>query len=162
MRRIKLIGWTALVCILSGPAIAQGFAITVIEFAGGPEQVVTFNNPKVVAYDGTDTPLFKADRNYLFGSASKLGNTAGHVFAWDLDRKKVRISAAGRPQIWLACSEIKTMSIACATTLRIANDGSLVISGSGSNGGKRGAEPYEINAAGAARLPDCPGDPRCP
>lgn len=162
MRRIKLIGWAALACLLSGPAIAQGFAITVIEFAGGPDQVVAFNNPKIVAYDGTDGALFKADYNYLFGSASKLGNPAGHVFAWDLDRKKVRVSAAGRPQIWLACSEIKAMSIACSTNLRIANDGSLVISASGTSGGKRGVDPYEINAAGAARLPDCPGDPRCP
>lgn len=143
-------------------AIAQTFPLTVVEFAGGPDQLITFSAAKVVAYDANDTPVFKADRTFLFGGASKLGNTAGRVFAWDLARKKVRVSAAGRPQIWLACSEVKPMSLACSTTLRIANDGSLVISGIGPNGGLRGSGPIEADAATLARLPDCPGDPRCP
>jgi hypothetical protein len=143
-------------------ALAQGFALTVVEFGGGPDQLVTLNTAKVVTYDDADTPLYKADRNFLFGGTSKLGNPAGRVFAWDLERRKVRISAAGKPQVWLACSEIKAMSIACSTSLRIANDGSLVITGMGAEGGKRGKEPFEVNAAGASRLPDCPGDPRCP
>lgn len=162
MSRITYVACAALACALPVAAIAQGFALSVVEFAGGPDQVVTFSGAKVVTYDGTDTPLYKADRNFLFGSTGKLGNPAGRVFAWDLDRKKVRISPAGKPQVWLACTEIQAMSIACSTTLRVANDGSLVISGSGAEGGKRGTAPFEVNAAGAARLPDCPGDPRCP
>lgn len=162
MNKITFTACAALACALPAAAIAQGFALSVVEFAGGPDQIVTFNGAKVVTYDGADTPLYKADRDFLFGSTSKLGNSSGRVFAWDLDRKKVRISAAGKPQVWLACSEIKAMSIACSTALRVANDGSLVISGSGSEGGKRGTAPFEVNAAGAARLPDCPGDPRCP
>ncbi|MBX9797161.1 hypothetical protein [Sphingomonas sp.] len=143
-------------------AAAQAFSLTVVEFAGGPDQLIAFNGAKVVAYDASDTPLFRADHGFLFGANSKLGNPAGRVFAWDLARKKVRVSAAGLPQVWLACSELKPMSLACSTTLRIANDGSLVISGTGLNGGKRGNGPMEADAATLARLPDCPGDPRCP
>jgi len=156
-------GVTALMAIgLPAAAVAQAFSLTVVEFAGGPDQLITFNTGKVVAYDASDTPMFRADRAFLFGDGSKLGNPAGRVFAWDLVRKKVRVSAAGRPQIWLACSELKPMSLACSTTLRIANDGSLVISGTGLNGGLRGNGPIEADAATLARLPDCPGDPRCP
>lgn len=158
VRRALLLGAIA----LPVAAIAQAFPLTVVEFAGGPDQLITFNAGKVVAYDANDTPVFKADRAFLFGDASKLGNMAGRVFAWDLVRKKVRVSAAGRPQIWLACSELKAMPLACSTNLRIANDGSLVISGIGSNGGLRGGGPIEADAATLARLPDCPGDPRCP
>lgn len=143
-------------------AIAQAFPLTVVEFAGGPDQLVSFSAAKVVAYDAADTPLFRTDRAFLFGTSSKLGNPAGRVFAWDLVRKKVRVSAAGRPQIWLACSELAAMSLACSTSLRIANDGSLVISGTGAGGGLRGSGPIEADAATLARLPDCPGDPRCP
>ncbi|OYY89915.1 MAG: hypothetical protein B7Y45_10160 [Sphingomonas sp. 28-66-16] len=150
------------VCALPAAAIAQAFSLSVVQFAGGPDQLITFTDSKVVAYDDGDTPLFRADRAFLFGGTSKLGNPAGRVFAWDLVRKKVRVSAAGRPQIWIACSEIKPMSLACSTTLRIANDGSLVISGTGLNGGQRGSGPLEPDAATLARLPDCPGDPRCP
>lgn len=157
-RRALLLGGLA----LPVAAIAQAFPLTVVEFAGGPDQLITFNAAKVVAYDANDTPMFKADRTFLFGNASKLGNAAGRVFAWDLVRKKVRVSAAGRPQVWLACSELKAMPLACSTTLRIANDGSLVISGIGPNGGLRGSGPIEADAATLARLPDCPGDPRCP
>lgn len=156
----KAIGILAIA--LPAAAWAQAFALTVVEFAGGPDQLVSFNGAKVVAYDAEDKPLFRSDRDFLFGAAGKLGNPAGRVFAWDLERRKVRISAAGRPQIWLACSEVKPMSLACSTTLRIANDGSLVISGTGANGGKRGAGSIEPDAATLARLPDCPGDPRCP
>ncbi|TAD78338.1 MAG: hypothetical protein EAY70_07110 [Sphingomonadales bacterium] len=143
-------------------AIAQGFPLAVVEFAGGPDQLVVLEGPMIVAYDAEDNPLFKAERNFLFGPDSKLGNPDGRAFAWDLVRKKVRISAASKPQVWVACSEIKTMSIACSTNLRVANDGSLIISGLGADGGKRGSEPFEVDAAGAARLPVCPGDRRCP
>lgn len=144
------------------PALAQGFPLEVVEFAGGPDQMVTFNGATVVTYDMADTPLYRAEYRFLFGPESKIGNADGRVFAWDLVRKKVRISAAGRPQVWVACSEIKTMSIACATNIRVANDGSLIISGLGADGGKRGSEPFEADAATASRLPACPGDRRCP
>ncbi|MBY0520401.1 MAG: hypothetical protein K2P79_08260 [Sphingomonas sp.] len=156
-------GGTAMLAILlPAAAVAQAFALTVVEFAGGPDQLITFNATKVVAYDASDTPMFRADRAFLFGNGSKLGNPGGRVFAWDLARRKVRVSAAGRPQLWLSCSELKPMSLACSTTLRIANDGSLVISGTGPNGGLRGSGPMEPDAATLSRLPDCPGDPRCP
>lgn len=144
------------------PALAQGFALEVVEFAGGPDQLVAFKGQTVVAYDMADTPLYRAEYGFLFGPDSKIGNPDGRVFAWDLVRKKVRISAAGRPQVWVACSEIQAMSIACATNIRVANDGSLIISGLGADGGKRGTAPFEADAATAARLPACPGDRRCP
>lgn len=155
-------GLTLMALGLPVAAVAQAFSLTVVEFAGGPDQLIVFNSSKVVAYDAGDTPIYRADRGFLFGPNSKLGNPAGRVFAWDLVRKKVRVSAAGRPQIWLACSELQPMSLACSTTLRIANDGSLVISGVGTNGGVRGNGPTEADAATLARLPSCPGDPRCP
>lgn len=144
------------------PAMAQGFALEVVEFAGGPDQMVAFEGQTVVTYDMADTPLYRAEYGFLFGPDSKIGNPDGRVFAWDLVRKKVRISAAGRPQVWVACSELKAMSIACATNIRVANDGSLIISDLGVDGGKRGSEPFEADAATAARLPACPGDRRCP
>lgn len=156
------IGTVTLAIGLPVAAAAQAFSLTVVEFAGGPDQLIAFSGAKVVAYDATDTPLFRADRNFLFGSDGRLGNPAGRVYAWDLVRKKVRVSAAGRPQIWLACSELQPMSLACSTTLRIANDGSLVISGTGPGGGQRGNGSIEADPATLARLPDCPGDPRCP
>lgn len=162
MSKLVRSGLALLAVGLPVAAIAQAFSLTVVEFAGGPDQLVAFNGSKVVAYDAGDAPVFRADRGFLFGATSKLGNPAGRVFAWDLVRKKVRVSAAGRPQIWLACSELKPMSLACSTTLRIANDGSLVISGTGVNGGVRGNGPVEADAETLARLPDCPGDPRCP
>lgn len=150
--------------ILTSPlsVMAQGFALEVVEFAGGPDQMVAFNGQTVVAYDMADTPLYRAEYGFLFGADSKIGNPDGRVFAWDLVRKKVRISAAGKPQVWVACSELKAMSIACATNIRVANDGSLIISGLGVDGGKRGSQPFEADAATAARLPACPGDRRCP
>lgn len=161
-RRTWLVPVTLTALALPAAAIAQAFALSVVEFAGGPDQLVNFTGAKVVAYDAGDQPLFRADRAFLFGGTSKLGNPAGRVFAWDLSRKKVRVSAAGKPQIWLACSELKAMPLACSTTLRIANDGALVISGTSVGGGVRGSNPIEADAATIARLPDCPGDPRCP
>lgn len=162
MARSAHLWGTLLLTAVPVAALAQAFSLTVVEFAGGPDQLIAFTGSKVVAYDASDTPLFRADRGFLFGATSKLGNPGGRVFAWDLARKKVRVSAAGRPQIWLACSEVQPMSLACSTTLRIANDGSLVISGTGVNGGLRGNGPIEADAETLARLPDCPGDPRCP
>lgn len=162
MNKMILSAAGAVVLGLPLPAVAQGFPLEVVEFAGGPDQLVIFEGPMVVAYDDADTPLYKADPGFLFGANGKLGNPDGRVFAWDIARKKVRISAASKPQVWVACSEIKAMSIACSTNIRVANDGSLIISGLGSDSGKRGSAPFEIDAAGAARLPVCPGDRRCP
>ena len=140
-------------------ASAQQFPLTVVQFAGGPDQLVEFAGPTAVVYAGDDKPLFRGPRAFVLGFT---GNEAGRVFAWDLTRKKVRVSPTGRPPIWLACSDLKAMTLACSTSLRIANDGTLVVSGAARGGPLRGSGGGELDPAALARLPNCPGDPRCP
>ena len=141
------------------PLAAQSYPLEVVQFVGGLDQTAELTVPSAVAYDGDDKPLFRGSRTFL---AAHTGNTASRIFAWDLTRKKVRISLAGKPQIWLACSELKAMTLACSTSLRIASDGALVVSGTGTGGPIRGAGSGEPTAEALARLPNCPGDPRCP
>ena len=141
------------------PVAAQSYPLEVVQFVGGLDQSAEFSGAVAVAFDGDDKPLFRASRSFLL---THTGNTAGRVFAWDLTRKKVRVSLAGRPQIWLACSELKAMTLACSTSLRIASDGALVVSGTGTGGPIRGTGSGEPTAEALARLPNCPGDPRCP
>lgn len=138
---------------------AQSYPLEVVQFVGGLDQTAAFNREVAVAYDGDDKPLFRGSRGFVL---THTGNTAGRVFAWDLTRKKVRISLAGKPQVWLACSELKSMTLACSTSLRIASDGALVVSGTGTGGAIRGTGTGEPSAEALARLPNCPGDPRCP
>jgi hypothetical protein len=141
------------------PALAQSYPLEVVQFVGGLDQMAEFNSAAAVAYDGDDKPLFRSSRSFVL---THTGNPAGRVFAWDLTRKKVRVSPAGKPQIWLACSDLKAMTLACSTSLRIANDGALVVSGTGTGGPIRGGGTGEPSAEALARLPNCPGDPRCP
>ena len=140
-------------------ASAQQFPLTVVQFAGGPDQLVEFTGPTAVVYAGDDTPLFRGQRAFVLGFT---GNEAGRVFAWDLTRRKVRVSPTGRPPIWLSCNDLKPMTFACSTSLRIANDGALVVSGAARGGPLRGSSGGELDPAALARLPNCPGDPRCP
>jgi hypothetical protein len=141
------------------PLSAQSYPLEVVQFVGGLDQTAEFAVPVAVAYDGDDKPLFKTSRSFVLAHT---GNSSGRVFAWDLTRKKVRVSLAGKPQIWLACNELKAMTLACSTTLRIASDGALVVSGTGTGGPIRGSGAQEPDAAALASLPNCPGDPRCP
>ncbi len=148
-----------LVCVPAANASAQSYPLEVVQFVGGLDQAAELSGPVAVAYDGDDKPLFRSPRTYIL---TQTGNAAGRVFAWDLTRKKVRVSLAGKPQIWLACSELKAMTLACSTSLRIAGDGALVVSGTGTGGAIRGNGSGEPSAEALARLPNCPGDPRCP
>jgi hypothetical protein len=141
------------------PLSAQSYPLEIVQFVGGLDQNVDFSTPVAVVYDGDGKPLFRVSRPFLL---TKTGNTSGRVFAWDLTTKRVRVSLAGKPQMWLACSELKGMALACSTTLRIASDGALVVSGTGTGGAIRGSGSGEPDAATLARLPNCPGDPRCP
>ena len=138
---------------------AQSYPLEVVQFVGGLDQTAEFNGAVAIAYDGDDKPLFRGSRGFVL---THTGNSAGRVFAWDLARKKVRVSLAGKPQIWLACSELKSMTLACSTSLRIASDGALVVSGTGTGGPIRGSGSGEPTAEMLSRLPNCPGDPRCP
>lgn len=149
----------ALVTVSATPLAAQSYPLEVVQFVGGLDQSADFSGSVAVAYDGDDKPLFKTSRAFLL---SHTGNATARVFAWDLARKKVRVSLAGKPQVWLACSDLKAMTLACSTTLRIASDGALVVSGTGTGGPIRGTGAGEPTAEALARLPICPGDPRCP
>jgi len=156
---VGTLGVLALAWAPAGTAFAQSYPLEVVQFVGGLDQTAEFNAPVAVVYDGDDKPLFKASRSFVLAHT---GNGSGRVFAWDLTRKKVRVSLASKPQIWLACSELKSMALACSTSLRIASDGALVVSGTGTGGAIRGSGSGEPTAEALARLPNCPGDPRCP
>lgn len=149
----------ALVTLPAMPLAAQSYPLEIVQFVGGLDQNIEFSAPVAVVYDGDGKPLFKASRPFLL---TKTGNGSGRVFAWDLTSKRVRVSLAGKPQMWLACNELKGMALACSTTLRIASDGALVVSGTGTGGPIRGTGSGEPTAEALARLPNCPGDPRCP
>lgn len=148
-----------LVLLPAAPVAAQSYPLEVVQFVGGLDQSAELTGTVAVAYDGDDKPLFRSPRTFIL---KQTGNTAGRVFAWDLTRKKVRVSLAGKPQIWLACSDLKAMTLACSTSLRIASDGALVVAGTGTGGPIRGNGSGEPSAEALARLPNCPGDPRCP
>ncbi len=149
----------ASVALPVAPLAAQSYPLEVVQFVGGLDQNVEFSAPVAVVYDGDGKPLYRTSRPYL---VTKTGNASGRVFAWDLTSKRVRVSLAGKPQMWLACSELKAMALACSTSLRIASDGALVVSGTGTGGPIRGTGSGEPTAEALARLPNCPGDPRCP
>lgn len=149
----------ALIALPATQLAAQSYPLEVVQFVGGLDQSADLSGTIAVAYDGDDKPLFRTSRAFIL---KHTGNAAGRVFAWDLTRKKVRVSLAGKPQIWLACSELKAMTLACSTSLRIASDGALVVSGTGTGGPIRGNVSGEPTAEALARLPNCPGDPRCP
>ena len=123
------------IAMSAGTAYAQSYPLEVVQFVGGLDQTANFNGGIVVVYDGDDKPLFRSPREFVL---KHTGNAAGRVFAWDLTRKKVRVSLAGKPQIWLACSDLKAMTLACSTSLRIASDGALVVSGTGTGGATTG------------------------
>jgi hypothetical protein len=150
---------SALTALPVTPLAAQSYPLEVVQFVGGLDQNVEYTVPAAVVFDGDGKPLFRASRAFLL---AKTGNASGRVFAWDLTSKRVRVSLAGKPQMWLACSELKAMTLACSTTLRIASDGALVVSGTGTGGPIRGSGSHEPDAAALASLPNCPGDPRCP
>jgi hypothetical protein len=150
---------SALVCLPTSVVSAQAYPVTVVQFAGGPDQIVEFIGAKAVVYGIDDKPLFRGARAFILGFT---GNASGRVYAWDIARAKVRISPAQRPPVWLSCSELKAMPLACSTSLRIASDGALVVSGPKTGGPVRGTGPVEIDNGALGRLPDCPGDPRCP
>lgn len=145
--------------LMATGAVAQSFDITRVQFSSGPDQIVQLKADKAIAYGADDRPLFNGTRAFILAAA---GNASGRVYEWDLARGKVRVSAPGKPAAWLACSDLRDMSVACSTSLRIASDGGLVIAGRPSPGPNRGAQPPFSPATNAAGLPDCPGDPRCP
>ena len=158
-RIISQLAVFSLVLTPAVPASAQSYPLEVVQFVGGLDQTAEFTGSVAVVYDGDDKPVFRSPRSFIL---SQTGNAAGRVFAWDLTRKKVRVSLAGKPQVWLACSELKAMTLACSTSLRIASDGALVVAGTGTGGAVRGGGSGEPDPVALGRIPNCPGDPRCP
>ena len=156
---VFLLAAAGLITLAAGRSNAQAYPITVVQFAGGQDQVVEFKFTKAVAYGADDKPLFNGTRMFILGFT---GNTAGRVFSWDLARDKVRVSPAGKPAVWLACADLQAMPLACSTSLRMGSDGSLIVSGSGGGVHNRGTPPPGSGRVDLGQLPDCPGDPRCP
>ncbi len=142
----------------AAPLLAQAFPITMVQFDGAAGQTVQLKEPKAVVYGADDMPLYQGTRDFILKSS---GSTDGAVLAWDIARQKVRISPAGKPQHWLSCADLQPMTVACSTSLRISGDGALVIGGTNGKP-KRGIEAKPLDPGIRSRLPDCPGDPRCP
>ena len=140
------------------PVLAQAFPITMVQFDGAAGQTIQLKDAKAVVYGADDTPMYQGNRDVILKAAA---STTGDVLAWDIARQKVRISATGKPQVWLSCADLQPMSVACSTSLRISSDGALVIGGSNGKP-KRGAAATPLDPGVRGRLPDCPGDPRCP
>ncbi len=142
----------------AAPLLAQAFPITMVQFDGGAGQTAQLKEGKAVVYGADDMPLYQGTRDFILKSS---GSADGSVLAWDIARQKVRISPAGKPQHWLSCADLQPMTVACSTSLRISSDGALVIGGAK---GKpmRGADIKPLDPGIRTRLPDCPGDPRCP
>ena len=98
---IATLSAAALVTIPASPLSAQSYPLEVVQFVGGLDQTAALTGAAAVAYDGEDKPLFRGSLAFI---QKHTGNATARVFAWDLTRKKVRLSLAGKPQIWLACS----------------------------------------------------------
>lgn len=105
--------------------------------ASGAVETVQLKEELAVAYGGDGIPMFKADRTFILSLAA---NPDGRVFKVDSSRRRVRVSAEGIAEVWLACDELQPTG-SCTAPAASRQRGSL------SRGGG---------------VPNCPGDPRCP
>jgi len=149
----------AITLVTAFGARAQSSRLDMVQFSGGPAQVVQLTGADAIAYGDDDQPLLRGDRDYLLHYAA---NPSGQVYAWDAARQKVRISADGHPGVWLACDQLQPMSIACGVSFSVSGDGDLVVGApSRPHPPTRGTVITGGDAA-ARDLPECPADPRCP
>jgi hypothetical protein len=140
-------------------ARAQSSRLDMVEFTGGPTQVVQLTGADAIAYGDDDRPLLRGARDYLLRYA---GNPAGQVYAWDAARQKVRISADGHPGVWLACDQLQPMSIACGVSFSVSADGDLMIGAASRPHPPTRGSVFSDSDAAPRDLPVCPADPRCP
>lgn len=144
--------------LVSGASPASATSDMNVVFRGAAQSRAELAGSTAVAVDATGKPLFVAGADFLFASAR---NSSRRIHEWDPVRQLVRISAADSKPLWLRCSDLKAMPIACTTIrVRALSDGKIEIGQP--VGGVRalsGDSPADLNARG---IPACPGDPRCP
>jgi hypothetical protein len=149
----------AIALAMASGARAQSTRLDVVEFAGGPSQIVQLTGADAIAYGDDDQPLLRGARDYLLRYAA---DPSGRVYAWDAARQKVRISADGHPGVWLACDQLQPMSIACGVSFSVSGDGDLVIGAASRPHPPTRGSVLSGGDAVARNLPVCPADPRCP
>lgn len=145
------------------PVLAQTVP-PLVRFSGGVQQLAAIKGERATVFNDAGQGQFQAAQSYIFEHAGKVDGT---VYAWNPTTGRVRITPLGEPGVWLACSELNPMSIACAVRLTVGVDGAIDVASTSRRaraGATRGfslGSGEEANAS-ASRLPACPGDPRCP
>lgn len=133
-----------------------------VSFFGAAQPLMQFKAETAVVLDAEGNSLFRADRKFVLGFAR---NAQGRVYEWRPAQRTVRLSASGQPAVWLGCDDLQTMIIAC-TKLRLAvqPDRSIRISETVRRPPLRGSSELQGDTSppNARRVPNCPGDPRCP
>lgn len=161
MRFPAILACALLACAPAAEAQAQKM-VGNVRFQGGPVQTAQLANKDAVAFGDDGNPMFRGSQEFIRAQA---GSQSGQVHEWDLSADRVRISPSGRPGLWLACADLKPMSIACAATLRTTAGGNLIVTNRAAAGDatKSFVEPgAPAGAPGGGGIPNCPGDPRCP
>lgn len=107
--------------------------------------VIRFKGNQALVSDTMGVPLFIGTRDFVL---KKARNEAGTVVRYDAMLRRVKVSTVGT-DLWLSCADLEPMASACprapvARRLRGAAQ-------------DEGADPGLL-----ARVPACPGDPRCP
>jgi hypothetical protein len=162
MVRIGLLGAALSSAVCAGPAAAEG-AIDLVRFGDGVSQPVRFVGSEATAYDEKGTPKFSGTEAF-FVAAAQVSNL--QVLEWDVPAGRVRVSARNAPQLWIKCSSLQVMPIACSTSFEVVAEGVLQVGRSIEIGGASksygGVEGMDMAPTSPAALPRCPGDPRCP
>jgi hypothetical protein len=126
-----------LVAALAGTAKAQS------ALPAGP---IDLRPDKAVVYGADGEAMLIGNEDFLFTLAE---NPDRMVFALDPTRRRLRISPDGKKEFWLACADVRGSAGICPAT---------PANGPQQNDGSRSGGPQ----LPVGRLPDCPGDPRCP
>lgn len=108
-------------------------------------EVIRFKARQALVSDSAGIPIFIGTRDFVMKIAR---NEAGTVVRYDAVANRVRVSTVGT-ELWLSCTELEPMVSACRRTAPKRR--------------LRGAEqPADDAVLSSARVPPCPGDPRCP
>lgn len=121
-------------------------AATAAAATGTDEQGLQLRGTTATAYDAADQPVLIGSREYILGWAN---NPLGLVFESDPFRGRVRVSGNTAPAVWLKCAEISSAECQPPTPSAVRDR-------------TRSVELPEMPGETAARVPTCPGDPRCP
>jgi hypothetical protein len=133
--------------------------ISGLEFASDQAPEVRLRSAIVTVHDKANRAIFRGTAEFLFGASA-----TGRAFAWDLARNRIRVSEEEEAELWLSCKDVAPMPIACAATIKLSADGRSLKQGRPAAPSRRSgkANSNALEAGQLARLPLCPGDPRCP